>query len=692
MVFFLCFSLSVSAAKFKFIKKENPLDELSKSKEFKIHPKEEQIAEEVISFYKDIKKNHLNQYSLKKLKSKVKSKNLFIPFYSWLSDLESINSKNSSSEIISLCQKFQSHNQLESIKTALNEKTIFVCHRTALEQIQKEFLYQKKLSNKVKNYLYNYLEYFSSSSLDENLYSLIDKLSFNKDIHLSLSELITKKITQLNLEVDRKLLSRIHVGPELTYYIQMKGLDSYQTKVIFMNELDSMIDGFFIEKTIDVKNPTLRIQELLGFVARNEKYLSFEKAKDKLLSLGRSLSRSQYYSEARDVFYYVIGNSSGEQKNEAIFQSLWTFIKDKKYTQAHKFIIQYDLLTNFHHLDSRIKFWTAFSMMKNKDVSSSINYFTKLIKQHPISYYAIMATKKIQQIKDKKNNDQNFYIAQLKDAENDLILRESDFSLSAKQSLKRFKLWGSLDFRPFVQAEYEGLKNTPENDLLKDSRSPHKDSVKKALPLICARLLGNVNNYVLSFRILYRELARNSLSLSKNLLRELFPKPYLGKIRKIASEEIDPIILLSLIRQESAFNPEARSHVGATGLMQLMPSTARTIQKRVKHQHLKNPTTNLKLGSKYFEYLYNKYKGNLVYTLSAYNAGESRVTSWRKKYFLTDEMMNNIENIPFSETRNYVKLIFRNIFFYKLMHEELEIVDSTSTQRIYDIALQGLED
>jgi soluble lytic murein transglycosylase len=84
-----------------------------------------------------------------------------------------------------------------------------------------------------------------------------------------------------------------------------------------------------------------------------------------------------------------------------------------------------------------------------------------------------------------------------------------------------------------------------------------------------------------------------------------------------------------------------------------------------------------------------RYDGNLVYVLSAYNAGESRVERWKNQYFDSEEtILKNIEAIPFLETRNYVKLIFRNIFFYKLLTEKQESnADSKEINKIYDIHL-----
>jgi soluble lytic murein transglycosylase len=122
--------------------------------------------------------------------------------------------------------------------------------------------------------------------------------------------------------------------------------------------------------------------------------------------------------------------------------------------------------------------------------------------------------------------------------------------------------------------------------------------------------------------------------------------------------------------------------------MQIMPATARRLRRSVSDKHLVNPTTNIELGTKYFKGLYKRYNGNLVFVLSAYNAGESRVERWKDLYFDPEgAIIKNIESIPFLETRNYVKLIFRNVFFYKLLMDKKELTDSSDLNKIFDVSL-----
>ena len=174
---------------------------------------------------------------------------------------------------------------------------------------------------------------------------------------------------------------------------------------------------------------------------------------------------------------------------------------------------------------------------------------------------------------------------------------------------------------------------------------------------------------------------------NKLSLLVLFPTPYLKEI-ELLDNSLDPILVLSLIRQESAFNPNAISSAGARGLMQLMPRTARyTAKKNISLNKLGDPLTNIKIGITHLKKLISRYNGNLIYALSAYNAGEKNTQKWIDGVFTIDSMLHTIEMIPFTETQLYVQSIFRNIYFYKLIHEEMK-PDTQHIEKFFDVVLK----
>jgi soluble lytic murein transglycosylase len=152
--------------------------------------------------------------------------------------------------------------------------------------------------------------------------------------------------------------------------------------------------------------------------------------------------------------------------------------------------------------------------------------------------------------------------------------------------------------------------------------------------------------------------------------RLLYPEPWWDTIQdESAKNHLDPYFVASLIRQESEFNASAISPANAYGLMQLLPSVGRSLAREEGIAHfqtyqLLDPATNIRLGTRYLRQMLDRFGGVQEYALAAYNAGESRVTDWRSAgtYSGLDEF---VESIPFTETREYVQAILRNMETYK---------------------------
>lgn len=147
---------------------------------------------------------------------------------------------------------------------------------------------------------------------------------------------------------------------------------------------------------------------------------------------------------------------------------------------------------------------------------------------------------------------------------------------------------------------------------------------------------------------------------------------------------LDPALLHALVRQESAFDPGAHSRAGARGLMQLMPATAKRVARdlAIKGHSTRrltdDPYFNLTLGSAYLDSMLSRYRGSMVMALAAYNAGPHRVDRWLEEYGdprrSLDDVIDWIESIPFSETRNYVQRILETLPIYRWKLEDAHVV------------------
>jgi len=147
-----------------------------------------------------------------------------------------------------------------------------------------------------------------------------------------------------------------------------------------------------------------------------------------------------------------------------------------------------------------------------------------------------------------------------------------------------------------------------------------------------------------------------------------YPTPYRQYFKHAAAgEQLDEAWILGLVRQESRFMDYAKSRVGASGLMQLMPKTARWAAKKkgmrgYSRKKIHDVRTNVALGTFYMGYTLEQMEGQAVMATAAYNAGPSRALKWMAERPL--EAAIYMETIPFNETRNYVQRVMANAHLY----------------------------
>ena len=151
-----------------------------------------------------------------------------------------------------------------------------------------------------------------------------------------------------------------------------------------------------------------------------------------------------------------------------------------------------------------------------------------------------------------------------------------------------------------------------------------------------------------------------------------FPRSYWALFEaEGARRAVSPWALISIARRESGLYPLAQSKVGARGLMQLMPATARAMARRTDTTYQLNklfvPEANVAWGSAYYAQLLERFDGNRVQTLAAYNAGPTRVDRWRNGTLEFDQW---VDSLPFRETREYVHAVLAYNVIYQLMAGE----------------------
>jgi soluble lytic murein transglycosylase len=218
----------------------------------------------------------------------------------------------------------------------------------------------------------------------------------------------------------------------------------------------------------------------------------------------------------------------------------------------------------------------------------------------------------------------------------------------------------------FTEASLARAASTEIGRLAGLARSSSHDMLSLAEALIeRGRTIDGIN--------LAWELRDDGHAWDARLIRVAFPFPYRELVRREAEEwDLDPIAMAAIIRQESAFKADIVSRAGAIGLMQVMPPTGAELARAhgpdgFLPANLTAPEVSLHLGAAFLVEMSARYEGNLPLVLSAYNAGPTRASRWRR-YPEASDPIRFTERIPIVETRGYVKNVRRNIGLYRVLY------------------------
>jgi soluble lytic murein transglycosylase len=215
-----------------------------------------------------------------------------------------------------------------------------------------------------------------------------------------------------------------------------------------------------------------------------------------------------------------------------------------------------------------------------------------------------------------------------------------------------------------------------DDSALLEFRAAYQESKAPQLLIEAARAAQDAKHYLTGaalVRLLVPDLESRPIETVPGFIwRIVYPLPYAPMIRFYAGHyHIDPMLLASLIRQESGFQPDAVSSAGAIGLAQVEPYTARKWSRKIHYwyspRRLLDPSYNLRVGSAYFQALIRQF-GSPEAALAAYNAGEVRVSAWLADRHY-DDPAEFVESIPFSQTRHYVQVVLNGSVIYRRLYE-----------------------
>ncbi len=560
------------------------------------------------------------------------------------------------------------------LKNKINVININSCLNSKSHNINNTI--SKKLNQLFKEHcLYYLLKNSNSKNITKYIYKNISFLLSNEE-YLIKTIKYSKRDKKLHENVKNTIISSIS-GKEKQYYKLIKEINKNKKSKYFSDITFYTKEYLKIVKSIlkclyrkRYNKCNYKIEQILGFIEDHKKFIPLNHIINNLLKINYYLFKVKHYKIALKLSNYILSmDLEQEKKYEVAFIKLIILIKENQIENAYEFIKKNNFAEDYNKLDSRLRYWVAYLFKIRKDINYSKYLFKKQIQLEPTNFYSILSLKNLSP--NKLSNlifKDKYKLTSLK--------IKNNFNDSFIKLIKTTYLWIDLGYLEFIKLEVNNLINKNKNYMLSKNsiyRNYNIKDIKNALMINIINKLNKRDLQSIALEILINIINDKHISISKQNIKYRFPIYYKNNISKI-NKKIEPSIILSLIKQESAFNPKAKSPKGALGLMQVILPTAKMINKKITRKKLKTPKTNLKIGIGYLDKLIKKYNGSLVMALIAYNAGQGNLKKWDKLYRLNKE--NNyllfIETIPFKETKKYVKLIYRNIFYYKLLDNKYD--------------------
>lgn len=286
-------------------------------------------------------------------------------------------------------------------------------------------------------------------------------------------------------------------------------------------------------------------------------------------------------------------------------------------------------------------YWLARSMQKQGKNREADIWYDLLLKEYTAGFYATWYRMK----------------KQLKDPREPLGTRYGAESLPLIPGFEKPRLLASLGLSEEARAEMRAIRKKI-------------DDRKETITGI-ARIYLEMEEYGAAIAIFQQNPPKNYEQKTMPFWSAGYPLAYSDLvIHHTNANNLSTGLIYGLMRAESAFNPSVRSSAGALGLMQLMPETAKLTAHEKGHfnpNKLLEPAYNIMLGTRHFKDLLKGYDGEEIYSIAAYNAGANSVARWRKA-FKGLSMDEFIENIPYQETRDYVKKVYASAATYRQLY------------------------
>jgi len=393
-----------------------------------------------------------------------------------------------------------------------------------------------------------------------------------------------------------------------------------------------------------------------------ESYPYSDLAPESLENIAKIYEGKNLNEEAMDIYERIITEYPYSVfARRALWNTGWIFYKRGKFSEALKKFDRLVKIGRNSSFYSKSLYWKSKNLEKLGEKDLAILAYRELLDNDSYDFYKTMAIAKLEKIDPD-------YIKNLKENSNYNEIKSISKAELKSDHLKKAKELFMLGFNYDAIGELEIVEDEEHND--------------KELMVEVGKLFFKTGDYYRAIKIavnyLNDFLSDEPKGEAKNIWKSFYPRGYYNFVEKWADgENVNPFLIYSVMREESHFNPYALSISNARGLMQIIPSTGNWIAERIPYHNFHtekmwDEETNIMMGSWYLRFLLDYFNEVEMLAAAGYNAGQGAVGKWVEKY---DEKEADffIENIPYEQTREYVKKVLRDYVIYHQIYSKEDL-------------------
>lgn len=397
---------------------------------------------------------------------------------------------------------------------------------------------------------------------------------------------------------------------------------------------------------------------------------SSDRVGDLLFAIGRFYEKRERSDQAAAFYTQLIRQfPQSANSDEAHFWLAWRAHTAKDFANGARLLTEH--LANYGSVTEnrgKAAFWAAVDTERTGDKARAMALYQGMLKRYGAGWFGLNAERRIERLKREGVRPAN--------TESDLVLRRAIEGLQpVNLPQETIKDADRERVRKAEQLMAIALNQQAKTELdVAQENAPTSPVVN----LRIAQIFRAQGENFAAINALKRSYPDYGQALPEEMTREVwdifYPLKWWSNIKEESKRHnLDPYQIVGLIRQETIFNPMAKSYANAYGLMQFLPSTAKAVARvnnlgNITTNDLYNPVLSIQLGTAYVRQLQNEF-GRFEYVAAAYNGGETRVRRWIRES-PNQEIEEWVEAIPLSQTRLYVQGVYRNTRIYQRLYDD----------------------